>query len=83
MELPDQALAGCGRTAEVRVAVAVANVCQRCNRGAEEVGVQSPHALRHVCQSMMIAAGVPYAESEFLLGQRLRGPAAATSTRPT
>jgi integrase len=36
-------------------------------------GVPSPHALRHVCRSLMIAAGVPYAESALLLGQRLPG----------
>ncbi len=33
----------------------------------------SPHALRHVARSLMIAAGVPYAESALLLGQRLPG----------
>lgn len=36
-------------------------------------GVPSPHRLRHVARSMMIAAGVGYAESALLLGQRLPG----------
>lgn len=36
-------------------------------------GVPSPHALRHHCRTMMIAAGVPYAEGALLLGQRLPG----------
>lgn len=36
-------------------------------------GIPSPHALRHVARSLMIAAGVPYAESALLLGQRLPG----------
>ena len=33
----------------------------------------SPHALRHHCRTMLIAAGVPYAESALLLAQRLPG----------
>jgi integrase len=36
-------------------------------------GVPSPHALRHHARTMMIAAGVPYAEGALLLGQRLPG----------
>ncbi|MDF2231590.1 site-specific integrase [Albimonas sp. CAU 1670] len=36
-------------------------------------GIPSPHRLRHVARSMMIAAGVGYAESALLLGQRLPG----------
>ncbi len=36
-------------------------------------GVPSPHALRHHSRTMMIAAGVPYAEGALLLGQRLPG----------
>jgi integrase len=36
-------------------------------------GLPSPHALRHHCRTMMIAAGVPYAESALLLGQKLPG----------
>lgn len=35
--------------------------------------VPSPHALRHHARTMMIAAGVPYAEGALLLGQRLPG----------
>ncbi len=33
----------------------------------------SPHALRHHARTLMIAAGVPYAESALLLGQKLPG----------
>lgn len=36
-------------------------------------GVPSPHKLRHSARTLMIAAGVPYAESALLLGQRLPG----------
>ncbi len=36
-------------------------------------GVPSPHALRHHARTMMIAAGVPYAEGALLLGQKLPG----------
>jgi len=36
-------------------------------------GVPSPHELRHHARTLMIAAGVPYAESALLLGQRLPG----------
>lgn len=36
-------------------------------------GIQSPHALRHHARTFLIAAGVPYAESALLLGQRLPG----------
>lgn len=36
-------------------------------------GVPSPHALRHLCRTGLIAAGVPYAEGALLLGQRLPG----------
>lgn len=35
--------------------------------------VPSPHALRHLCLTGLIAAGVPYAEGALLLGQRLPG----------
>lgn len=35
--------------------------------------VPSPHALRHSARTMMIAAGVPYAESALLLGHKLPG----------
>ena len=33
----------------------------------------SPHELRHHARTLMIAAGVPYAESALLLGQKLPG----------
>lgn len=36
-------------------------------------GLPGPHALRHHCRTLMIAAGVPYAESALLLGQKLPG----------
>lgn len=36
-------------------------------------GIPSPHALRHHARTMMIAAGVPYAEGALLLGQKLPG----------
>lgn len=36
-------------------------------------GVPSPHALRHHARTLMIAAGVPYAEGALLLGQKLPG----------
>lgn len=36
-------------------------------------GVPSPHELRHHARTGLIAAGVPYAESALLLGQRLPG----------
>lgn len=36
-------------------------------------GIPSPHALRHSARTLMIAAGVPYAEGALLLGQRLPG----------
>jgi len=39
----------------------------------KRAGVPSPHALRHHARTMMIAAGVPYAEGALLLGQRLPG----------
>jgi len=36
-------------------------------------GIPSPHALRHHARTLMIAAGVPYAESALLLGHKLPG----------
>lgn len=36
-------------------------------------GLPGPHALRHSARTLMIAAGVPYAESALLLGHRLPG----------
>lgn len=36
-------------------------------------GMPGPHALRHHCRTLMIAAGVPYAEGALLLGQKLPG----------
>lgn len=36
-------------------------------------GLPSPHEYRHHARTMYIAAGVPYAESALLLGQRLPG----------
>ncbi len=36
-------------------------------------GMPSPHTLRHHTRTLMIAAGVPYAESALLLGHRLPG----------
>lgn len=39
----------------------------------KRAGVPSPHALRHHARTMMIAAGVPYAEGALLLSQRLPG----------
>lgn len=39
----------------------------------KRAGVPSRHALRHHARTMMIAAGVPYAEGALLLGQRLPG----------
>jgi integrase len=35
--------------------------------------IPSPHVLRHHARTLMIAAGVPYAESALLLGHRLPG----------
>ena len=39
----------------------------------KEAGLPSPHAYRHHCRTLLIAAGVPYAESALLLGQKLPG----------
>ncbi len=39
----------------------------------KERGLPSAHALRHHCRTMLIAAGVPYAEGALLLAQRLPG----------
>lgn len=39
----------------------------------KENGLPSPHAYRHHCRTLLIAAGVPYAESALLLGQKLPG----------
>lgn len=36
-------------------------------------GLPSPHEYRHHARTLFIAAGVPYAESALLLGQRLPG----------
>lgn len=36
-------------------------------------GLPSPHALRHHARTLMIAAGIPYAESALLLGHKLPG----------
>jgi integrase len=43
----------------------------------------SPHAYRHHARTLFIAAGVPYAESALLLGQRLPGVSSGSSTRST
>lgn len=39
----------------------------------KERGLPSPHAYRHHARTLYIAAGVPYAESALLLGQKLPG----------
>ncbi|MCG2841809.1 site-specific integrase [Sandaracinobacter sp. RS1-74] len=39
----------------------------------KEAGLPSPHAYRHHARTLYIAAGVPYAESALLLGQKLPG----------
>lgn len=39
----------------------------------KEDGLPSPHAYRHYARTLYIRAGVPYAESALLLGQRLPG----------
>tara|TARA_R110002072_G_scaffold93924_2_gene207973 strand:+ start:812 stop:1936 length:1125 start_codon:yes stop_codon:yes gene_type:complete len=39
----------------------------------KRANVASPHALRHHARTLMIAAGVPYAESALLLGHKLPG----------
>lgn len=39
----------------------------------KEKGLPSPHEYRHHCRTFYIEAGVPYAESALLLGQRLPG----------
>ena len=39
----------------------------------KEKGLPSPHAYRHHARTLYIAAGVPYAESALLLGQKLPG----------
>lgn len=39
----------------------------------KERGLPSPHELRHHARTLYIAAGVPYAESALLLGQKLPG----------
>lgn len=36
-------------------------------------GLPSPHEYRHHARTLYIAAGVPYAESALLLGQKLPG----------
>lgn len=38
-----------------------------------EDGLPSPHEYRHHARTLYIAAGVPYAESALLLGQKLPG----------
>ncbi|MEM7213982.1 MAG: tyrosine-type recombinase/integrase [Pseudomonadota bacterium] len=42
-------------------------------REAKRPDLPSPHVLRHLARTMMIAAGVPYAESALLLGHKLPG----------
>ncbi len=42
-------------------------------REPKRVGLPSPHELRHLARTIMIAAGVPYAESALLLGHKLPG----------
>lgn len=42
-------------------------------REPKRAGLPSPHEMRHHCRTLMIAAGVPYAESALLLGQKLPG----------
>lgn len=39
----------------------------------DSTDLPSPHEYRHHARTMFIAAGVPYAESALLLGQRLPG----------
>lgn len=39
----------------------------------KEAGLPSPHEYRHHARTLYIAAGVPYAESALLLGQKLPG----------
>ncbi len=39
----------------------------------KRANVPGPHELRHICRTLMIAAGVPYAESALLLGHKLPG----------
>lgn len=39
----------------------------------KEAGMPSPHEYRHHARTLFIAAGVPYAESALLLGQKLPG----------
>lgn len=47
-----------------------------------EDGLPSPHEYRHVARTLLIAAGVPYAESGMLLGHKLGGGATAGYMHP-
>lgn len=49
--------------------------CSKCGHITEpkQKRLPSPHALRHYARTLMIAAGVPYAESALLLGHKLPG----------
>lgn len=50
-----------------------ASACGHVTEPKEGPDLPSPHEYRHHARTMFIAAGVPYAESALLLGQRLPG----------
>lgn len=50
-----------------------ASACGHVSEPKEGPDLPSPHEYRHHARTMFIAAGVPYAESALLLGQRLPG----------
>lgn len=50
-----------------------ASACGHVTEPKEGPNLPSPHEYRHHARTMFIAAGVPYAESALLLGQRLPG----------
>ena len=50
-----------------------ASACGHVTEPKEGPSLPSPHEYRHHARTMFIAAGVPYAESALLLGQRLPG----------
>jgi len=50
-----------------------ASACGHVTEPKEGSDLPSPHEYRHHARTMFIAAGVPYAESALLLGQRLPG----------
>lgn len=49
------------------------SVCGHVTEPKQGADLPSPHEYRHHARTMFIAAGVPYAESALLLGQRLPG----------